>query len=68
MTCRNKYDLAVTYHFGRSTCNSGLFSFKIGSKYVYLQGVPSYNLNQFRLVFFDQFEPVFFILERLNCN
>ena len=55
----NKFDLTVTYHFGHSTCNSGPFLFKIGSKYAYLQGVSGCGLNRFGPVFFDWFEPVF---------
>ena len=47
---RTKSDFAVTYCFRSSTCISGLFLFKIGSKCADFCGVPKSNCNRLKTV------------------
>ena len=42
----------AAYRFGHSSCNSGLFPFKIGLKYAHLQGLYCSCFNQLQPVFF----------------
>lgn len=63
-----KLDFSVTYHFGRSTCNSGPFLLKIGLKCVYLQGEPCNGSNRFEPVFIGPVLIGFSNFESSNCN
>ena len=68
MRCRTKSDFAETYHFGHKTCNSELFSFKIGGNCAYLQGVSCSSSNRLKPVRSSLVQSTFSISECLNCN
>ena len=61
----------AAYRFGHSSCNSGLFPFKIGLKYAHLQGLYCSYFNQLQPVFFGSVLLGFcgfFISESENCS
>jgi hypothetical protein len=66
MSC--KLDLTVAYRYGHSTCNSGLFLFKIGSKDAYSRGIYCVGLNRLKYVFIGPAWSGFSILGNLICN